>query len=247
MIVKRTFDFVFAFLGLLLLSPVLVIFMLLVFFQDKSSPIYKAPRVGLNGKIFTMVKMRSMVVDADRTKVDSTSSDDLRITPIGQTIRKYKLDELMQLWNVFIGEMSLVGPRPNVERDVDLYTQEEKKILTIKPGITDLSSIVFSDEGDILEGSDDPDLLYNQIIRPWKSRLCLLYINHRNLFLDIKLIFWTVRSILSKDQVLGSIHKELIKISDDENLIEICKRDKKLYPYPPPGQDHIVNSRKVIG
>ena len=148
--------------------------MYLVYRQDKESPFYMAPRVGRNNTIFKMAKLRSMVSNADKSGVDSTSANDSRITPIGHKIRKYKLDELTQLWNVFIGDMSLVGPRPNVQRDVDLYTKDEKNLLNVRPGITDFSSIVFSDEGDILKDKKDPDLSYNQLIRPWKSRLGLI-------------------------------------------------------------------------
>ena len=117
-----------------------------------------------------------MIVKADQTGVDSTAGDDKRITPIGRLVRKLKLDELSQLWNVLKGDMSLVGPRPNVPREVALYTSDENKLLEIRPGITDLSSIIFADEGDILHGAEDPDLRYHQIIRPWKSRLGLLYV-----------------------------------------------------------------------
>ena len=121
-----------------------------------------------------MVKLRSMIINADKNKVDSTASDDMRITRVGMMIRAYKLDELTQLINVLKGDMSLVGPRPNVQRDVDLYSETEKRLLSVKPGITDFSSIIFSDEGDILSGLDDPDIAYNQLIRPWKSRLGIL-------------------------------------------------------------------------
>ena len=109
-----------------------------------------------------------MKINADKSGVDSTSNKDPRITGIGRFIRKYKIDELSQLFNVFLGSMSLVGPRPNVKRDTDLYTSLEKDLFLAKPGITDFSSIVFADEGDILEGHLDPDLAYNQLIRPWK-------------------------------------------------------------------------------
>ena len=120
-----------------------------------------------------MIKLRSMIVNAEKSKVDSTSSNDPRITKIGKIIRKLKLDELSQLFNVFIGEMSLVGPRPNVKRETDLYTKVEKNLLSVKPGITDFASIIFSDESEILKNVDDPDISYNQLIRPWKSRLGL--------------------------------------------------------------------------
>ena len=161
---KRLLDIVFSFSGLIMLSPILIIFMYLVYRQDKESPFYMAPRVGINNTIFKMAKLRSMVSNADKSGVDSTSANDSRITPIGHKIRKYKLDELTQLWNVFIGDMSLVGPRPNVQRDVDLYTKDEKNLLNVRPGITDFSSIVFSDEGGILKDREDPDLSYNQLI-----------------------------------------------------------------------------------
>ena len=240
---KRLLDFLLSFIGLLILSPILLVFMFLIFLQDKSSPIYKASRVGKSGKIFTMVKLRSMVVNADKSEVDSTSADDQRITSLGKIIRRYKLDELTQLWNVFLGDMSLVGPRPQVERDVDLYSDEEKKLLTIRPGITDFSSIVFSDEGDILEGKDDPDLAYNQLIRPWKSKLGIIYINNRTLTLDMKLVFYTCRSIINKKKVLLSICQELGRITDDLELLEVCKRKNELYPSIPPGCKEIIQSR----
>ena len=120
-----------------------------------------------------------MSISADKNGVNSTSLNDARITPVGHKIRKYKLDEFTQLWNVLIGDMSLVGPRPNVLVDTNLYTKVERKLLTVRPGITDFSSIVFSDEGKILENKKDPNLSYNQFIRPWKSRLGLIYIEKK--------------------------------------------------------------------
>ena len=123
---KRTFDIFFSSIGLIFLSPIFLIFILMIFLQDFSNPFYRAPRVGKNGKIFTMVKLRSMIINADKNKVDSTASDDMRITRVGMMIRAYKLDELTQLINVLKGDMSLVGPRPNVQRDVDLYSETEK-------------------------------------------------------------------------------------------------------------------------
>ena len=128
-----------------------------------------------------MIKLRSMIVNAEKSKVDSTSSNDPRITKIGKIIRKLKLDELSQLFNVFIGEMSLVGPRPNVKRETDLYTEVEKNLLRVKPGITDFASIIFSDESEILKNVDDPNISYNQLIRPWKSRLGLFYIKKQSI------------------------------------------------------------------
>ena len=193
-----------------------------------------------------MVKLRSMIVRADRSGVDSTSGIDKRITWIGHIIRKYKLDEFSQLWNVLRGDMSIVGPRPNVEREVALYTPEEQHLLDVRPGITDLASIVFSDEGEILEGSHDPDLRYNQIIRPWKSRLGLLYVKKRTFFLDLQIIGSTVIAILWRPLALNNIRRILHEIGADERLLRVAQRQEPLQPFPPPGLDHIVTSRDSL-
>lgn len=241
--IKRVIDILFSSFGIILLSPLFIPCLFLVWVQDFHSPFYIAPRVGKDGKVFKMVKIRSMIINADKTGVDSTSSDDMRITSVGKVIRKLKLDELSQLWNVFVGDMSLVGPRPNVKSETDLYTKIEKNLLKVKPGITDFSSIVFSDEGDILSGSDDPDLLYNQLIRPWKSRLSLFYIEKSGLIIDIKLILLTVLSILNREKALRALSKILKSLGADNKLIKISKRQDKLLPYPPPGSDSIVYDR----
>lgn len=243
---KRLLDFAFSLLGLLLLSPVLLVFMFLIYRQDGNSPFFIAPRMGKGEVPFQMVKLRSMVKGADKSGVDSTSANDMRITKVGHMIRRYKLDELMQLWNVLLGDMSLVGPRPNVKRDTDLYTTEEKKLLSVKPGITDFSSIVFSDEGDILEGREDPDLAYNQLIRPWKSRLGLIYIENCTILLDLQLIFYTVVAIVSKQKALQWVVGTLQVLGVDEIVVLVSRRDADLVPYPPPGSKGIVVSRNVV-
>lgn len=240
---KRLFDVVAAVSGLLLMSPVLLVFMFLVWRQDGHSPFYIAPRVGKNGKLFKMYKLRSMVKNADKSGVDSTSANDVRITKVGHMIRRYKLDELTQLINVVLGDMSLVGPRPNVKADTDIYTQEERRLLSVKPGITDFSSIVFSDEGDILADKEDPDLAYNQYIRPWKSRLGLLYVDKSNFILDIKLIFLTIVAIVNKRKALNNLVKILRGLNVDEQLCEVAHREQALYPFPPPGASEIVSQR----
>lgn len=240
---KRLIDILASFFGLLFLSPLLLIFMFLIFMQDKHFPFYVAKRVGKNGAIFKMIKLRSMAIGAEKNGVDSTSVNDSRITPIGLKVRKYKLDELTQLWNVLKGDMSLVGPRPNVKRDVDLYSNVEMQILLVRPGITDFSSIIFSDEGEILKDSKDPDLMYNQLIRPWKSRLCLIYIEHQSIWLDIKLVFYTIVGIFSKKMVVNWLVSYLTSIEIDPILIEVTKREEELIPYPPPGMDKIVTIR----
>ena len=240
---KRFIDICVSLTGILAAAPFLLLFMYLVYRQDKKSPFYIAPRIGKGGKLFKMIKLRSMSVNADKTGVDSTSVDDARITPVGKTIRKYKLDEFTQLFNVLIGDMSLVGPRPNVKKGgTDLYTDVENRILTIRPGITDFSSIIFSDEGDILLGKEDPDLSYNQLIRPWKSRLALVYIDHQSTVLDLKIIFYTVVAIISKQKSIRWVGGKLKQLNVDQEIIEIVKRDAGLYPFPPPGADEVVVS-----
>ncbi len=240
---KRFFDMTIAFVGLLLMSPILVPILLVVWLSDFHSPFYISSRVGLNGLNFKMVKVRSMIINADKSGVDSTSASDIRITPVGRFIRKFKIDEISQLWNVLTGDMSLVGPRPNVERDVELYTDEEKKLLSVRPGITDLSSIVFADEGKILEGHADPDLSYNQLIRPWKSRLGLLYIERSSLLLDLILILITVAAIFSRKLALVWVHRCLVSLDADQELVQVALRERELSPYPPPGSLEVVQSR----
>ena len=240
---KRFLDIAIAFLGLVISSPILLPTILAIWLQDWQSPFYIAPRVGKGEKLFSMVKLRTMVVDADKTGVDTTSAQDSRITNVGHFARAYKLDELSQLWNVLIGDMSLVGPRPNVKRETDLYTPEEKKLLSVKPGITDIASIVFVDEGEILKDSQDPDLDYNQLIRPWKSRLGLFYIDHQSFLLDIQLILLTAVAILSRQRALAGVNKILVNLGADEQLIQVAKRKDKLKPYPPPGASEIVTQR----
>ena len=244
--IKRLVDILASFFGLLVVSPILLPVMFLVWKEDRKPPFYIAPRSGRNGTTFKMVKLRSMIVGADKSGVDSTSDNDMRITPIGHKIRRYKLDELIQLWNVLKGDMSLVGPRPNVKPETDLYTNIEKGLLSVRPGITDFSSIVFSDEGDILEGKDNPDLTYNQLIRPWKSRLGLIYIENQSILLDLKLIIYTVVAIISKQKSLNWVVNQLKIMNVDSGVVNISKRKVGLYPFPPPGSNKIVSKSVVV-
>jgi lipopolysaccharide/colanic/teichoic acid biosynthesis glycosyltransferase len=242
---KRALDIFISIIALLLLSPILIIVALIVFLKDFHSPLYIAPRVGHNGHVFMMIKLRSMIINADKTGVDSTSANDQRITSSGHFIRRYKLDELTQLWNVLLGDMSLVGPRPNVKRETDLYTNEENGLLAVKPGITDFSSIVFSDEGEILKDRPDPDIAYNQLIRPWKSRLGLLYIGHQSMVLDIKLIFCTIVALFSREKALEYAIHLLKHIHAPEDMIQVSRREDDLIPFPPPGSNEIIVSRDL--
>ncbi len=240
---KRIFDICFSLFGLILTLPIIVPFLIIVWLKDKSNPFYISKRVGENGNLFKLIKIRTMVINADISGVNSTSLNDPRITSIGLIIRKYKIDELPQLINILKGEMSLVGPRPNVKRETDLYTKIESQLLKIKPGLTDFASIVFSDESEILAGSKDPDLTYNQLIRPLKSRLGLFYIYQNNLLVDISLIFITLINAISRKKSLKMINRLLKNLNAPQELIEAASRKSKLIPSPPPGSDMITKSR----
>jgi len=243
--IKRLLDITLSLVGLVIASPILLPVMFLVWKQDRYSPFYVAERMGKKEKPFKMVKLRSMIKNADAQGIDSTGANDMRITPVGHFIRSYKLDELTQLWNVLKGDMSLVGPRPNVKRETDLYTSQEKKLLTIKPGITDFASIVFSDEGEILADKADPDIAYNQLIRPGKSRLGLFYIEHKNILVDLLLIAFTVLAIVSKRRSLRAVNALLKFLKAPGDLIVLAAREKPLTPQPPPGSDEIVTNRNL--
>ena len=246
-LLKRLFDLVVAISLLTLASPILLISLLLVWSQDGHSPIYLARRVARGGGTFTMIKVRSMIVRAENTGVNSTGSHDARVTPVGRFIRRFKIDELSQFINVILGDMSVVGPRPNTwSWGVELYTEAEKRILTVRPGITDISSIVFSDEGEILNGVEHPDLLYNQIIRPWKSRLALWYVSNMSLSLDIRICWLTAVAIVDKRRALKGLTKLFERYSLDPELLAICKRETSLYPAPPPGADTVETGKREI-
>lgn len=232
---KRALDIAVSLTGLILASPLLVAVALAIWLSDFRSPFYIAPRMARGGGLFKMVKFRSMVVNADRTGVNSTAASDSRITPVGRFVRAYKIDELVQLWNVLKGDMSLVGPRPQVKADADLYTGEERRLLSVRPGVTDLASIVFSDEGDILCASPNPDCLYNQIIRPWKSRLALLCIDRQSMWLDLRLIALTALAIISRESALQHVGVLARELGADGLLLRMAARREPLLCYPPPG------------
>jgi lipopolysaccharide/colanic/teichoic acid biosynthesis glycosyltransferase len=242
--VKRLFDIAAACAGLMCASPVLVPVLVLVWLQDWHSPFYVAPRVAAGGAEFSMIKIRSMVMNADRSGVDSTGANDRRITPVGHFVRRYKLDEVTQLWNVLAGDMSLVGPRPNVKRETELYTAEERRLLDVKPGITDFASIVFADEGDILKDQSDPDIAYNQLIRPGKSRLGLFYVDNHNIGLDVRLCVLTAVALFSRSAALAGVERLLQEQHAPEALITLSRRDRPLAPMPPPGALNVVTTRQ---
>lgn len=192
---KRLFDLLVSIAGLLLLSPLLLVVALLIKTGSPGPVFYRGARAGRFGKPFRVFKFRTMVINADKIGGPSTSADDPRITPIGGFLRRYKLDELPQLLNVVKGDMSLVGPRPEVLEEVKLYSQEEKRLLDVRPGITDWASIRFRNEGEILRGSADPHQAYREKIRPEKIRLGLEYVHKHSFWTDCRIIFDTVRII----------------------------------------------------
>ena len=194
--VKRILDLLVSLISLLLLSPFIIIVACIIKLSDRGSVFYRGARVGRYGNSFKIYKFRSMVINADKIGGSSTADDDPRITAIGRFLRNYKLDELPQFLNVLIGDMSIVGPRPEMQYYVDLYTEEEKVILGVRPGITDWASLWNADEGAILSGSDDPDKVYMEEIRPGKLRLQMEYVNKRSLWIDFKIIVQTISTIL---------------------------------------------------
>ena len=236
---KRAFDFVAALCGLVLLVPLLVLIALAVFLEDRRSPWFRGVRVGLHGHRFHMIKFRTMIPDAWKSGVSSTALGDRRITRVGKLLRRAKLDELPQLWNVLTGDMSLVGPRPQVEPDAALYTAEEHRLLDVRPGVTDLASIVFADEGQILAGSADPDLCYNQRIRPWKSRLALLHLERRSFAMDLKVLSLTLLAAISRQHALEVIGRMLRSWNADSLLRRMAAREEPLLDWAPPGAERI--------
>ena len=242
---KRIFDITFSFFGLILVIPLIIPFIFLIWLQDFENPFYIADRVGFNFKKFKIIKLRSMIVKADKSEVDSTSANDPRITKVGAIIRKLKLDELTQLFNVFKGEMSFVGPRPNVERETNLYSNKEKELLKVKPGITDFASIVFSDESEILKDYQNPDIAYNQLIRPRKNFLALTYVKNKSITLDIKIILLTIFAFINKRKTLSMVVRILRSYGTPEEIIEMARRNNKLTPMAPPGLKDIIYSREI--
>jgi lipopolysaccharide/colanic/teichoic acid biosynthesis glycosyltransferase len=195
-VLKRAIDLSLALTALLSLGPLLLAIALLIKLGDGGPVFYRGVRVGRRGVVFRVYKFRTMVVNADRLGGPSTSDDDPRITRAGRWLRRSKLDELPQLLNVVKGEMSLVGPRPEVAHEVALYSAEERALLGLRPGITDWASIRFRDEGAILRGAADPHEAYRRMIRPEKMRLALEYARTASLATDCKIMVATLRALV---------------------------------------------------
>jgi lipopolysaccharide/colanic/teichoic acid biosynthesis glycosyltransferase len=193
---KRIFDIIASLTGLLILSPVLIIIALLVIIDSRGGVFYLQTRVGKNNIDFKLFKFRTMAIGADKKGLLTVGVNDNRVTKVGYYLRKYKLDELPQLLNVFFGSMSLVGPRPEVRRYVSLYNAEQLKILTVQPGITDYASIAYSNENEILGKVSNPEEVYINQIMPAKLLLNLQYVKEKGILTDLKLIFKTLVKII---------------------------------------------------
>lgn len=194
--IKRLFDIVFSLIGLTILFPFFILISILIVIDSKGGVFYKQIRVGKNNSDFGLFKFRSMRTDADKQGLLTVGGKDSRITRVGYYIRKYKIDELPQLINVLMGDMSLVGPRPEVRKYTSMYDEEQQKVLLVKPGITDYASIEYSSENDLLAKSDNPEKTYIEEIMPAKLKLNMKYIEEQSLLTDLKIIFQTIAKIL---------------------------------------------------
>ena len=192
---KRTFDLIVSLAGLIIISPFLLVVSCLILVTMGRPVFYRQVRVGIDGIHFKIIKFRSMIKNADRQGPAFTAAGDPRITPVGRLLRKYKLDELPQLINVVLGEMSLVGPRPEVPEYVERYTEEQRRVLSVRPGLTDTASIVYRDEESVLSRYEDTQKAYMEKIMPAKLRLNLAYIERAGFFSDLSLIFKTLEKI----------------------------------------------------
>ena len=195
--VKRLFDVVASGIGLIVLSPLFLLLAVAVKVDSKGTVYFRQIRVGKDGREFDILKFRTMITDAEKRGLQITVGTDARITRVGRILRKIKLDELPQLINVFIGEMSLVGPRPEVPKYVAMYTEEQRQVLIVRPGITDLASVKFRNESEILASCDDPEDTYIHEIMPGKLRINLDYCKKVSPLSDVGLIFYTIFKIFS--------------------------------------------------
>jgi len=194
---KRLFDIVVSFCGLLVISPLLAVLAIWIAFDSPGPVFYRGVRAGRLGRPFCICKLRTMVVNAEQLGGAETPANDPRITRAGHFLRRYKFDELPQLFNVLKGQMSLVGPRPEVMEEVVRYSDEERKLLLVRPGITDWASIRFRDEDEILRDSADPHRAYHQLIRPEKVRLGLRYVQYRSFVMDLHILWLTLLAVLT--------------------------------------------------
>lgn len=224
---------------MLITLPLLLAAVMAVWLYDRGNPFYVSARIGFQGRPFQFIKVRTMVQRASANAVDTTVAGDPRITPVGRWIRALKLDELPQLLHVLTGRMSMVGPRPNVPREVALYTSEERALLGTLPGITDIASIVFADLADALGNVPDPNVAYRQLVRPWKSRLGLHYRYCASFTNDLRIICYTVAVLFARRWTLRQVSTLLRRTGAPEELCRFVLREEPLRPVAPPGSDAI--------
>ncbi len=233
---RRAFDIGFSVIGLCLSAPVIVLALIGVWLQDFRNPIYASWRLGRHEKRFRFFKIRTMVVNASKSGRHNIGADDPNVTGLGSFLRKAKIDELLQFWSIIAGHMSLVGPRPNIPENTKLYTAEERVQFSVNPGLTDFASIIFSDQGNIIAGEKDTNAAYDQLIRPWKSRLGLIYVANSSLWLDLQLMALTAINFIYRPLALAGVSQLLTKLGAPDDLIEVATRRKPLTRCRPPGE-----------
>ncbi len=192
---KRTFDILFSFIGLIVLIPVFIIISIVIIFDTKGGVFYLQKRVGKNRRDFILFKFRTMRVDSVSDSLLTIGEDDSRITHSGAFLRRYKLDELPQLFNILNGDMSIVGPRPEVRKYVDMYSERQKQVLAVRPGLTDYASLKYINESEVLSKYDNPGKAYVEVIMPEKLNLNLKYIKEKSFVTDLRIIFKTLAKI----------------------------------------------------
>jgi len=233
----RLLDILCGVVGLTISLPFIAIAAALIWLEDQHNPLYIAERIGAGGKPFKFIKLRSISRLAGVRPDEIITSRDNRVSALGHFIRASKLDELPQFWHVLRGDMSLVGPRASVSAIVDAFTEEEMRVLSIKPGITDLASIMFLNLGKVLEHSSDPKGDYDRLVRPWKSRLALLYVDNQSLSLALRTVWLTALAFIRHDRALQGVARIAEQHRAHPKLASIVRRELDLAPFPPPGAE----------
>jgi lipopolysaccharide/colanic/teichoic acid biosynthesis glycosyltransferase len=238
----RVIDIAGGLVGTIIGLPFILIAMLAIWLEDRHNPFYVAERIGAGGKPFRFIKLRSISMRKEVRPDEIISARDPRVSRLGHFLRASKIDELPQFWHVLSGQMSLVGPRANVRSIVDAFTDEERRIVSIKPGITDLASIVFMNLGKVLEDSENPKLDYNRLVRPWKSRLALIYVENPTVSLSLQTMWLTFLAFFNHDRALKGVARIAEKYQSDPKLSEAIVSRDRLEPYPPPGATEVITS-----
>jgi lipopolysaccharide/colanic/teichoic acid biosynthesis glycosyltransferase len=239
---RTALDRTAAALAIVVLMPVIALALAATWAVDRRNPVYVSLRAGRNGVAFRMLKIRTMIVTDGRSGQMTTAADDPRLTWLGRLLRGCKLDELLQLVNIVRGEMSVVGPRPQLLPEVATYTEEERGLLGVAPGLTDFSSIIFWDLAEIVRAKPDAHLAYQQLVRPWKSRLGLFYVRHSSVPLDMLIVLATLCSMVHRPTGLALVVWTLRVWGAQQDLIAVARRSEPLKPTPPPGAARVVGT-----